>query len=65
MIRIKEDTMQDYFPTFESLEYLRKQFDPFERQIQAAWDYINLDRDTMGQFYAFSQDEYAMDEDWY
>ena len=65
MIRIKEDTMQDYFPTFESLEYLRKQFDPFERQIQAAWDYINSDRDTMGQCYAFSQDEYAMDEDWY
>lgn len=57
--------MQDYFPTFESLEYLRKQFDPFERQIQAAWDYINSDRDTMGQFYAFSQDEYAIDEDWY
>ena len=42
--------MQDYFPTFESLEYLRKQFDPFERQMQAAWDYINSDRDTMGQF---------------
>ena len=23
------------------------------------------DIDTRGQFYAFSQDEYAMDEDWY
>lgn len=49
--------MADYFPTFESLEYLRKQIDPVERQMQFTWDYINSDRDTMGQFYAFGQDE--------
>ena len=56
--------MQDYFPTFESLEYLRKQFDPFERQMQAAWDYINSDRGTIGQEFAFSQDENAILDDY-
>ena len=56
--------MPDYLPTFEELEYLRRQINPFERQLKAAWDYINSDRGTIGQEFAFSQDEYAMDEDW-
>ena len=40
--------MPDYLPTFEELEYLRRQINPFERQLQAAWNYINSDRGTMG-----------------
>lgn len=56
--------MPDYLLTFEELEYLRRQINPFERQLQAAWDYINSDRGTMGQEFAFSQDENAIWDDY-
>lgn len=56
--------MPDYLPTFEELEYLRRQINPFERQLQAAWNYINSDRGTMGQEFAFSQDESAIWDDY-
>lgn len=56
--------MTDYFPTFEEFDFLKSEIDPFERKLQAVRDYINSDRGTMGQELAFSQDEYAMDEDW-
>ena len=56
--------MPDYLPTFEELEYLRRQINPFERQLKVAWDYINSDRGTMGQELAFSQDEDAIWDDY-
>ena len=56
--------MPDYLPTFEELEYLRRKINPFERQLQAAWNYINSDRGTMGQEFAFSQDESAIWDDY-
>lgn len=56
--------MPDYLLTFEELEYLRRQINPFERQLQAAWDYINSDRGTIGQEFAFSQDDNAIWDDY-
>lgn len=56
--------MPDYLPTFEELEYLRRQINPFERQLKVAWDYINSNRGTMGQGLAFSQDEDAIWDDY-
>ena len=59
-----KEAIKKFEQRFEEFDFLRSEIDPFERKLQAVRDYINSDRGTMGQELAFSQDEYAMDEDW-